>query len=163
MKRYLPLLLLLLLPSIAWAQQDAKPTPAPTAKADAAAAPATQPATPPTAPADGVAKPTTTEEAVEAGKDFIGAIKGKRWWFAAAGGIFLLLFVLGMFGVWTKIGTTWAWVAVGVLSLAAGCFAAFDAKGFNWGTLLGYMTAGPTIAWIRDWVKDGILKIKKKE
>jgi len=134
-------------------------------KVPAKAAPASLPTSlPAPAPVDpSVKQPTTAAEALDASKDFVGAIKAKRWWFASAVGIFLLMFVLGVAGLWKKIGTTWAWVAVGVLSLAAGTFAAFDTKGFNWTTFLTYITAGPTIAWLRDWVKDGISKIKAKE
>jgi len=120
------------------------------------ATPASQPVP---APVDPIVKqPKTPEEAMDAGKDFIGALKAKRWWFATAVGIFILLFVLGLCKVWERIGTTWAWIAVGVLSLAAGCFAAFDKGGFNWGAFITYLTAGPTIAWFRDLVKDVILK-----
>ena len=123
------------------------------AKADAVV-PASQPT-----PAPSDVKPAgTTDEAVQQGKDFVGALKAKKWWFASALGIYVLMFALGMFGVWTKMGTTWAWITVGVLSLAAGIFLAFDKGGFSWSSFLTYMTAGPTIAWLRDFVKDGILK-----
>jgi len=123
-----------------------------------ATTPASQPVPAPVDPS--VKQPTTPSEALDAGKDFVGAIKSHRWWFAAAGGIFIALFLCGLFGLWTKIGTTWAWIAVGILSLAAGVFASFDKSGFSWSTLLGYLTAGPTIAWARDLVKDVILKKK---
>jgi len=110
-----------------------------------------------------VPQPATLEDATGSGATFYGALKAKRWWFAVAVGIFLVMFALSLFGVWEKFGTKWAWVSVGVLSLAAGTFAAFDEKGFNVTTLLSYMTAGPTVAWLRDWVKDGWLKLRKKE
>lgn len=122
-------------------------------KADAAS-PASQPTT---APSD-IKPAATTDEAVQQGKDFVGALKAKKWWFASALGIYVLMFALGMFGVWTKMGTTWAWITVGVLSLAAGIFLAFDKGGFSWSSFLGYMTAGPTIAWLRDFIKDGLMK-----
>lgn len=124
-----------------------------------ATTPASQPALAPVDPS--VKQPTTPAEALDASKDFVGAVKAKRWWFAVSGGIFLILFVFGIAGLWTKIGTFWAWIAVGVLSLAAGVFAAFDKSGFSWSTLLGYLTAGPTIAWGRDFIKDVILKKKE--
>jgi hypothetical protein len=138
--------------------EDAKPK-VETAKASAVAA--TQPTPAPVDPS--VKQPKTTEEAVDASKDFIGALKAHTWWFAAAIGIFLVLFVAGAFGLWVKIGTTWAWILVGVLSLAAGCFAAFHKDGFNWASFWGYISAGPTIAWLRDFIKDGILKQNTKK
>lgn len=165
MRSSILLLALLFLPGYALAQEtkatDTKAAAKVEAKAAKAETPATQPAPKP-APVDpSVKQPTSADEAMDAGKDFVGALKAKRWWFASAVGIFLLLFILGVFKLWAKIGTTWAWVAVGVLSLAAGVFAAFDKGGFSWSTLLGYMTAGPTIAWLRDFVKDGLLKKKE--
>lgn len=163
------LLLLLLFPLAADAQAEKTvPTNAPTPATKEVVQPAPTPVAVPAkpapvpAPAPGVKQPTTGGEAIDATGDFIGALKAKRWWFAAAGGIFLLLFLGGLFGLWAKIGTTWAWVTVGVLSLAAGIFAAFDATGFNWGSLFTYMSAGPTIAWLRDFVKDAVLKLPSK-
>ncbi len=108
--------------------------------------------------------PVTTDEALSTGADLVSAVKAKRYWLAVALGIFLTLFTLNGLKVWQKIGTRWAWLAVGLLSIAAGCFAAFDRGGFNWGTFLSYVTAGPTIAWVRDFMKDdGFFQAKKKE
>jgi hypothetical protein len=152
------------LSGVAYAQAPVvKVQPAPVVKVQPAPAPAPVPVVAASQPVvvPGEVKPvTTSEEAVKAAGDFVGAIKAHRWWFAAAVGIFVLMFVLGLFKVWEKIGTTWAWIAVGALSIAAGVFGAFDAKGFNWSVFFGYITAGPTIAWLRDLFKDVILKKK---
>jgi hypothetical protein len=154
------------LSGVAYAQAPVvKVQPAPVVKVQPAPAPApvpvvVKPASQPVVVPGEVKPVTTSEEAVKAAGDFVGAIKAHRWWFAAAVGIFVLMFVLGLFKVWEKIGTTWAWIAVGALSIAAGVFGAFDAKGFNWSVFFGYITAGPTIAWLRDLVKDVILKPK---
>lgn len=161
MKRFIALFALLsFISGSAFAQEkkDAATKTATKTEAKATTAPASQPVPAPVDPS--VKQPTTPGEALDAGKDFVGALKSHRWWFAAAGGIFIVLFLCGLFGLWVKIGTTWAWVAVGVLSLAAGIFAAFDKSGFSWSTMLQYVTAGPTIAWARDFVKDVILKKK---
>jgi len=124
-------------------------------KAAPASAPASAPAVPVPAPVDpSVKQPKTPAEAVDAARDAVGGLKARRWWGAAAGGIFLVLFICGLLGLWARIGTFWAWVTVGVLSLAAGFFAAFDKTGFNWNTFYGYLTAGPTVAWLRDFFKD---------
>lgn len=124
------------------------------AKGDAKIAPTPAPST--------VKPPATTDEAVEQGKSFVSALKDKKWWFASALGIYLIMFTLGWLGIWEKIGTTYAWLAVGVLSLAAAIFLAVDKDGFTWSTFLKYLTAGPTIAWVRDFIKDGISKVKLK-
>lgn len=132
-----------------------------TAKASTATstAPASQPTAAPVDPS--VKQPQTPGEAVEAAKDFGSALWGHKWWLAAAMGIFIIIFGLKFLGVFAKIGTLWAWILVGGLSLAAGCFAAFNEGGFNWTTFLAYVTAGPTIAWARDFVKDGLLQRKQ--
>jgi len=102
--------------------------------------------------------PATAEDALDTSKDLTGAIKAKQWWLVAALLIFLSMFVATALKVWNKLGTLYAWILVGVLSLMVGLFAAFDAKGFNWSVFLSYLTAGPTVAWLRDFVKDGLLK-----
>ena len=119
---------------------------------------ASLPAVPVPAPVDpSIKQPQTAAEAGAAAEDMFRSLKARRWWAAAAGGIFILLFLCGVFGLWAKIGTFWAWVAVGVLSLAAGTFAAFHKGGFNWETFYGYLTAGPTVAWLRDFFKDVVV------
>lgn len=112
---------------------------------------------PPHPVAAAVPQPQTPQEAIEAGKSVVSALKAHRWWFASAAGIFLLMFLLNVTGVFKKIGTTWAWVTVGLLSIAAACFAAFDSKGASWSVFLGIVTAGPTTAWLRDFWKDVFL------
>jgi hypothetical protein len=105
---------------------------------------------------------TTDADAVTTAQSLWQALHARRWWFAAALGIYLLLFALGRFGVFTKVGTFWAWMLVAVLSVAAGIFAAFDKTGFNWTTFFKYVTAGPTIAYLRDFGKD-VLLVKLRE
>lgn len=124
------------------------------------AAPATQPAAPATQPtaAPGAAVPTDANSAVDTVKDLWSALKAHRWWFAVALGIYVVLFLLGIFGVFKIVGTFWAWITVATLSLAAGVFAAIDKDGFNWDTLFSYASAGPVIAYVRDFGKDVLLK-----
>jgi hypothetical protein len=112
------------------------------------------------APVPGLSVPTTRSSTEDAGKGLVSALWARRWWFAAAAGIFLAIGLAGLLGLWGRIGTFWAWLAVGVLSFAAGLFAAVDARGLHWETLLAYLTAGPTIAWARDWIKDGVPRLK---
>ena len=131
----------------------------------AVAGPTSQPAQPVLAPHDpSVAAPVTAPaEAATAAHGFWKSLRAHKWWAAAAVGIYMVLFILGQTGVFVRIGTFWAWVLVFMLSLAAGTFAAFETKGFNWQTFFGYVTAGPTIAYIRDFCKDVLLaKIKER-
>lgn len=123
-----------------------------------AKAPATQPVA---APSE-VPAPTTDAEAAETAKGLWQSLRNHQWWFALAGGIYLLLFLLGKFKLFEKIGTFWAWVLVAALSVAAGIFAAFGKHGFAWKTFFEYATAGPTIAYLRDFGKD-VLIAKFKE
>jgi hypothetical protein len=111
---------------------------------------------PPTPPGTDVKAPQTVDEAVSGVKDVIGAVKAKRWWFASGLGIFIVMFILNFTGLFKKIGTRWAWITVSVASLAVGLFFAIDKTGFNWSAFITYFTAGPTIAFIRDFVKDAI-------
>jgi hypothetical protein len=154
--RAIAIVSLILFCSSAYAQEAKAPVKEAKVAKVSTTTPASRPAVAPVDP--GVKQPTGTNTAVEAGRDLVSALKTHRWWFAASGGIFLALFLCGVFGLWIRIGTFWAWIAVGILSLAAGIFAAFDKTGFSWGTLFQYLTAGPTIAWARDFVKDVILK-----
>ena len=106
--------------------------------------------------------PSTPEEVASVGTDLLSAIVSKRWWLSAALGIFLAMFILNTLKVWERVGTRWAWFTVGILTLLSGTFSSFESGGFNWGSFLGYLTAGPTIAWVRDFIKDG-LTLQKKE
>jgi len=128
--------------------------------ASASKTPTSQPAPAPGA----VTPPKTDANATAAAYDLVKSLKDHRWWFAAALGIYIALFLLGRFKLFDKIGTFWAWVGVALLSLAAGFFAACDQTGFNWKTFLEYATAGPTVAYLRDFFKDVVLlKLKSKD
>jgi hypothetical protein len=86
-----------------------------------------------------------------------GAIKAKAWWLLSALSIFLIMLVLKLAGLFKKIGKKASWWVVGGLTVVAGLLFAFDSQGFSWGTFTGFLTAGPTVAWIRDWIKKGVL------
>lgn len=40
-------------------------------------------------------------------------------------------------------------------------FVAFDKNGFSWNAFLAFCTAGPTIAWLRGFVKKAVLNFQK--
>jgi hypothetical protein len=106
--------------------------------------------------------PTTNEEAISTFKDLSNAIKDHAWWLISAFAIFCLMFIMNTIGIFNKLGSGYAWLAMWGLSILAGLFFAFNNDGFHWNVFLRYMTAGPVIACIRDFVKDFIIPKFKK-
>jgi hypothetical protein len=93
-----------------------------------------------------------------------GAIKDKAWWLATAAGIFLVMLILQLAGLFKRMGKRWTWIVAGVLSFAAALALSFDEKGFSWATFTGFATAGPTVAWLRGFIKKAVMnKCDKKE
>lgn len=90
------------------------------------------------------------------------AVKGRAWWFVAAASVFLIMFVVRLFGLFERLGKRWTWILTGVLSFAAATMLAFDANGFSWAAFVTYCTAGPTVAWLRGFVKKAVV-IKEGE
>jgi hypothetical protein len=68
---------------------------------------------------------------------------------------------LQLFGAFGKMGKAWTWIVTGALSLIAALLLSFDKTGFSWATFLSFATAGPTIAWLRGFVKKGLVNFKK--
>jgi hypothetical protein len=101
--------------------------------------------------------PVDIKDGVKLVSLFGAAIQAKAWWGLSAVAIFLLMLGFKVSGLLTKIGKRWSWVLTGVLTLIASLFGAFQlAGGFSWDVFLGFLTAGPTIAWLRGFVKKAI-------
>lgn len=106
--------------------------------------------------------PKTAEEGLKTVGGLIEAVKAKAWWFVAAAGVFILMLGLQIGGVFKKVGKAWTWIITGALSVIAALLLSFDANGFSWATFLGFCTAGPTIAWVRGFVKKAIVNFSNK-
>jgi hypothetical protein len=100
--------------------------------------------------------PATTEDAVALAKDTFSAGKAKNWWLVSAGVIWLVMFGLKLAGLFKKMGKRWAYIVVGVLSMAAMLTAKFGA-GASWERAIAVMTSGPFVAFANDFFKRGIL------
>jgi hypothetical protein len=141
------LLLLLLVPFIAFAD-----TPADTA-------PTSQPA----ANADGPADPsvaTDTGGAMDQGKQILADAKAKQWFAMSAGIIWLLMFLFKtarkkltfMQGIPKRV----LWIILPLLSVAAMLLAKFQGD-LSWAAALSVLTSGPAVAFLNDFVKRGVL------
>lgn len=146
--------LLLFSTSVAYAQ-DAKPEPPAKVevKADVKAEPKV-PAEPEVAlPKD---TPKDAGEAFMKVQEGIEFAKAKNWWGLSAVIIFVLMFLLKMFGLFKKIGKRWGYIVVGVLSMAAMLLAKFSGD-LSWGAAIAVLTSGPFMAYASDLVKRGIM------
>jgi hypothetical protein len=142
----------------ALATPDAKAAPA-------TSAPATQPASmieTPSPVSPDAKPPTDIADGIDTARTLWQAIKDKAWWLVAACGVFLVMLVLQLAGLFRKMGKRWTWIVAGVLSFAAATCLAFDKDGFSWNAFLGFATAGPTIAWLRGFVKKAVLNFQKE-
>jgi hypothetical protein len=126
-----------------------------TAKTDAKAA-ATQPAEP-TEPAE---VPKTGKEALEKGKELIELVKAKKWFAFSAGAIWIFMFLLKVgrktLGFMKKIPKRALWIIVCLLSVAAMVLAKLQAD-LSWGAAVGVLFSGPSVAFLNDLVKRGLL------
>jgi len=120
---------------------------------DAAVAAATWDGASPPGIAGTKVQPLTPDTAGDTIGEVVTAAKAKRWWFVAGGAVFLIMLLLNVIGVLEKIGKGWSYTLTGVLTLIASILLTFDEKGFSWATFMAYMTAGPTIAWLRGFGK----------
>lgn len=108
----------------------------------------------------GVALPVGTpgdmSEAVDKVKDIISLGKAKNFWGMSAGIIFVVMFILKLFNLFKYIGKRWSYVIVGVLSVAAMLLTKF-AAGVSWEGAILVLTSGPSMGYLSDLVKRGIL------
>ena len=100
--------------------------------------------------------PKDASGAIDLAKDTFNAGKAKNWWLMSAGIIWLLMFVMKIAGLFKKIGKRWAYISVGVLSMAAMLLAKFGG-GASWEAAVALMTSGPFMAFANDFIKRGIL------
>lgn len=149
--------ILLIAPAL-YAAPDAKPAP----KAIDAAPPVVKKFDASTPPAVGDEKPPgDVAGGIEQGKTLWQAIKDKAWWLVAASGVFIVMLIFQLVGLFKKMGKRWTWVVAGALSFVAALLLAFDKNGFSWNAFLAFCTAGPTIAWLRGFVKKAVLNFQK--
>lgn len=154
--------LLLIAPAITHAQTDAEPNAiekAPPVKKDAAGAVGVE--TPEGLP--GAKPPTDVGGGLTTAKTLWQAIKDKAWWLVAASGIFIVMLILQLTGLFRRMGKRLTWIVAGVLSFAAATCLAFDKSGFSWEAFLAFSTAGPTVAWLRGFVKKAVLNFQAKD
>lgn len=151
------LLLSLVFTGPAIAAPDSGPvTKAPVTKTETKKAPASQPVSK-VKDFPGTKPPTDISGGIQEAETLWNAIKAKAWWLVAASGIFIVMLLLQLFGLFKKMGKRWTWIVTGGLSLLAALFLAFDKNGFSWGSFTAFATAGPTIAWLRGFIKKAVL------
>lgn len=100
--------------------------------------------------------PKTVDEALDKGKEGIEFAKVKNWFGMSSAIIFIMMFLMKMFGLFKKVGKRWAYIIVPVLSMAAMLCAKF-AGGLSWEAAYIVMTSGPFVALLNDFVKRGVL------
>jgi len=131
--------------------KDGKASPA--AKAPAKAAPAVKKADEPKMPTK---VPADASKAIDLAKDTFNAGKAKNWWLMSAGIIWLLMFGMKIAKLFKKMGKRWAYLTVGIMSMAAMLAAKFGG-GVSWEAAIAVLTSGPFMAFANDFVKRGIL------
>lgn len=162
MKRTATLMLIvgLLLSAPAFAAPDAA---APATKAPATkvvpaakAAPASQPVEP-KMPAE---VPKDAGEAMDAAKQVLEHGRAKQWFAMSAGAIWLLMFLFKLgrknLSFLKKVPRRALWIAVPVLSVAAMVLSKLQAD-LSWGAALAVLFSGPSVAFLNDLVKRGLL------
>lgn len=111
-------------------------------------------------PLPGTTPPTDIKSGIKQVETLWGAVKAKAWWLVAAAAIFLVMLILQLTGLFKKFGKRWTWIIAGALSFIAALFLSFNEKGFSWEAFLAFATAGPTIAWLRGFVKKAVLNFQ---
>lgn len=94
--------------------------------------------------------------AIGTASSIIKAAKLKNWWLASAGVIWLVMFIMKALGLFQRIGKRWAYIVVGLLSMAAMLASKFGG-GVSWEAAMAVMTSGPFMAYSNDLVKRGLL------
>lgn len=112
-------------------------------------------------PLAGTKPPGTIPEGADTARTLWQAIKDKAWWLAAACGVFLIMLALQLFKLFDRMGKRATWIVAGALSFIAALLLAFDKSGFSWDSFLAFATAGPTIAWVRGFIKKAVLNFQK--
>ena len=100
--------------------------------------------------------PKDAKEAVKMGQEAISMTKAGNWFGFSSLAIWILMFLLKVFGLFQKIGKRWAYIIVPVLSVAAMLLAKF-AGDLSWTAALAVLTSGPVAALANDFVKRGVL------
>jgi hypothetical protein len=168
MKRNLALVIALLftlgLTGYVFAQPDTKPATKVEAKKAEAKKPATAKveskaaASQPTEPTEPKEVPKDVSEAIDAGKQLVEQAKAKQWFAFSAGAIWLLMFGFKVVRKkwFTGMPKRVLWIVVPVLSVAATVLAKLQAD-LSWGAALTVLASGPSVAFLNDMVKRGIM------
>lgn len=107
-----------------------------------------------------VSVPVNTSEALDAGKEVVAMAKTKQWFAMSAGIIWLLMFLFKtgrkkldfMAGIPKRV----LWIVLPLLSVAAMLLAKFQGD-LSWAGAVGVLTSGPSVAFLNDFVKRGVL------
>jgi hypothetical protein len=104
--------------------------------------------------------PTTPAEAIEAAKQAAKEAKAGNWWYASAGIITLLMYLLKLLGtkVWSYWGALgrWRYVIVPILSIAAALLATFQG-GVTVERAMAVFTSSYAMASLEEFVNHGLL------
>lgn len=126
-------------------------------KAKPTSLPTSQPVADPAMPPD---VPKTPGEAMTAAKDLLDMAKAKQWFGFSAGAIWLFMFLF-KFGrknldFMKKIPKRALWIMVPILSIAAMVLSKLQAD-LSWGAAFAVLFSGPSVAFLNDMVKRGVM------
>jgi len=112
----------------------------------------------PTEPTDPKEVPKDASAAIDAAKQLVEQAKAKQWFAMSAGAIWLLMFGFKVVRKkWlTNLPKRVLWIAVPVLSIAAMLLSKLQAD-LSWGAALTVLASGPSVAFLNDLVKRGIM------
>lgn len=104
--------------------------------------------------------PETGEEALEGGKQLVDLAKTKQWFALSAGVIWLLMFAFKWarknVSLLKRIPKRALWITLPILSVIAMLLAKLQGD-LTWTAALGVLLSGPSVAFLNDLVKRGIL------
>lgn len=122
--------------------------------------PASQPAAGTDEPKDPKEVPTDASGAIDLGKQVIEHGKAKQWFAMSAGIIWLVMFLFKTLrkkiDAMKKIPKRVLWIIVPLLSVAAMILAKLQAD-LSWGAAVAVLFSGPSVAFLNDFLKRGIL------
>ncbi len=159
MKRKVAVMIALLfavgLTGYAFADPDAKPA-TKVLEVKKAEGPASQPTG--DEPKDPPEVPGDVNAAIDAGKQLVEQGKAKQWFAMSAGVIWLLMFGFKIVRKkwFPNIPKRVLWIIVPVLSVAAMVLAMLQAD-LSWGAALTVLASGPSVAFLNDLIKRGIM------
>lgn len=104
--------------------------------------------------------PPDIKGAIDMTKKVIDQIKAKQWFAFSAGMIWIIMFVLKFFRkripMMQKINKRWLYITVCLLSVVAMLLTRFQAE-LSWEAAITVLFSGPSVAYLNDLLKRGIL------